>query len=204
MSKRRKKKGIIAIVAILIIACLILYLILFHFGSDSSKVVDEVEKYGYTLDNRDTELMKEIFNNLKTELSNSKINYEKYAEQLSKYFIVDLYTIDNKLNKYDVGGSDCIHPDHVTNYQLKVSDTLYRYLEESSSRKTKMPEVSKINVDDITSDSYKYGENEYDAYKVNLSWEYKEELGYDDSGIVTLMKIEDKLYVAEYTTEVSQ
>lgn len=204
MSKRRKKKGIAVIIAILIIACLILYLILFCFGKETSKVVDEIEKYGYTLDNRDTKLMQDIFNELKNELDETAVDYEKYAELLSEYFIVDLYTMDNKLNKYDVGGVECIHPDHVTNYKLKVEDTLYRYLEENSSRKEQMPEVTNIKVDNITTSTYKYNDSEYDAYIVELSWEYKKDLGYDESGNITLIKIDNKLYVAEYTTEVSQ
>lgn len=204
MSKRRKKKGIVAIIAILIIACLILYLILFCFDKDTSKIVDEITKYGYTLDNRDTKLMQDIFDELKSELNETNVDYEKYAELLSKYFIADLYTIDNKLNKYDVGGVECIHPDHVTNYKLKVEDTLYRYLEENSSRKEQMPEVTAINIDKVNTSTYKYIDSEYESYDVELSWEYKKDLGYDDSGNITLMKIDNKLYVVEYTTEVSQ
>ena len=202
MSKRRRKKGAFVLISILILVCIVLYLILFHFIKAETKIIDEIKKYGYTLDDRDTQLMQGIFSSLKDELNKSEVDYEKYAEYLSELFIVDLYTIDNKLNKYDVGGAEYVHPDHVNNYILKVEDTMYRYLEESTTRKDKMPEVSKISVKEINEDSYTYGEKNYDAYVVTLNWEYQKDLGYDKQGIITLINDKDKLYVVEYIPEV--
>ena len=204
MSKRRRKKGVLVIIGILIIACLVLYLILFRFGDQSSKVVDEIKKFGYTLEDRDNDLMQEKFNLLKDVLAEDEIDYLDYAEYLSELFIIDLYTLDNKLNKYDVGGCEFIHPDHQANYKLKVEDTLYRYLEENSQRKQKLSEVVDIDAGEINKDSFTFGEVEYDSYVAELSWGYQKDLGYDNKGTVTLIRIDDKLYVAEYTAEVSE
>lgn len=204
MSKKRRKKGALVLLCIMIIVCVILYLILFHLSSSEAKVVDEIKGYGYTLDDRDTQLMRDTFNELKLELDKSEIDYKKYAEYLSQLFIIDLYTIDNKVNKYDVGGTEYIYPEHISNYKLKVEDTLYRYLEENSSRKDKMPVVSEITLKGIKEDTYEYNDNKYDSYILELAWEYEKDLGYDKAGIITVIKADNKLYVSEYTTEVSE
>ncbi|MBQ6840694.1 MAG: hypothetical protein IJO63_01070 [Bacilli bacterium] len=204
MSKRKKKKGLIALLCIMIVACVVIYLIIANIGKSSSKVVDEIASYGYTLDNRDTELMQDVFNKLKKELNEEDVNYEKYAEYLSELFIIDLYTLDNKLNKYDVGGAEYIYPDHKANFKLKVGDTLYRYLEDESDRKQKLPEVSEITVNEIEETTFKYQENEYEAYNIVVDWKYKNDLGYDTSAKVVLFKVEDKLFIAEFTPEVSE
>ena len=204
MSKKRKKRGVVILISVLVIACTVLYFILYQLGKDDTKVVDEIKKFGYTLDDRDTELMKTVFGELKDELNKSDVNNKKYAELLSKLFIIDLYTIDNKKNKYDVGGTEYIYPEHVSNYKLKVEDTLYRYLEEDSSRKSTMPEVSKIDLSDVFEIEYTYKEQVYKAYRVVLNWEYKKDLGYDKQATVIVVNIEDKLYIAEYAPEVSE
>ncbi|MBE6155621.1 MAG: hypothetical protein E7164_02555 [Firmicutes bacterium] len=203
MSKKRKK-GVLVLITLLLIVIILILISTFWFGKNEMKIVDEISKYGYTLDERDTQLMKDIFNKLKSELDKKEINFEKYAEYLSELFIIDLYTLDNKVNKYDVGGVEYIHPNHVQNYQLKVGDTLYRYLEDSSSRKAKMPQVSEIALIDILPTRYTYLEKEYEAFSVKLRWDYVEDLGYDETGTVIVMNIEGKLYVSEYSTEVEE
>lgn len=204
MSRKRRRKGVIALLGILIIVALLLYFFLFN-NSDKSKVIDEMSDYEYTLEDRDTELLSENFKALKSELSKKDIDYEKYAEYLSKLFIIDLYTMSNKMNKYDVGGAEYVYPSHKENYQLKVEDTLYKYLEDHSGRNnSNLPTVTKISSEKIESTTYEYNANSYDAFKILLNWKYKKDLGYDESGIITLIKDKDKLFVVEYTPEVSQ
>jgi len=202
MSKKRRKKGVIILLVILAVLALLLYLFLFK-GTTKSKVIDEIKEYGYTLDDRDTELMKANFEGLKEELLKEEINYEKYGEYLSKLFIVDLYTMNNKLNKYDVGGVEYIYPEHRDNFKLKVEDTLYKYLEDLSTRKkrSETPEVKSIKIESITEASYLFNKKEYDAYEVEVNWDYVKDYGYDESGKIILIRIKDKLYIAEYTPE---
>ena len=45
---------------------------------------------------------------------------------------------------------------------------------------------------------FTYNDNKYESYEITLSWDYKKDLGYDKKGKVTIIKIEDKLYVVSY------
>ena len=36
--------------------------------------------------------------------------------------------MNNKINKYDIGGIEYVYPSGVDNYKLKLTDTLYKYL----------------------------------------------------------------------------
>ena len=59
------------------------------------------------------------------------------------------------------------------------------------------PMVIEINSNEVSQTTFEYNEKTYDAYNVSLQWKYKKDLGYDEEGSVTLVKMEDKLYVAE-------
>lgn len=201
--KKRKRKIIIYFIVLLLIMCGALYFFLFSKKNNTHVVVNEIKEYGYTLELRDTALMADIFNDLKATLKESSIDYEKYASYISELFIVDLYTIDNKVNMYDVGGAEYVYPDHKDNYKQKVEDTLYKYLVTEKKRKNKMPIVDAISVENVKNTKYTYLENEYDAYEVELSWNYKRESNYDTSGKVIVVNINDKLYIAEFTPEAS-
>lgn len=205
MSKRKRKKGIAIVCFVILILAILLYMF-FILKDDKRKVIDEIDGFKYTLDDRDTELMISTYKLLKEELANDIVDNEKYAEYLSKLFIIDLYTMTNKQNKYDVGGIEYIHPDHRDNYKLKVQDTLYKYLEdESNKNREELPEVKSIEFIDISQSTYTFNEQEFDAYVVELKWTYIKDYGYDKIGTVTVIKIDEKLYVAEFIpNEVSQ
>ena len=201
--KRRKKRAIILkFILIFIISGILLYFLLFMIKGKSNSEIAKIKNYDYVLEKRDTKLMEDNFYQLKDVLESKQIDYEKYAEYLSKLFIIDLYTIKNKDNRYDIGSVEYIYPDHRDNFVLKVADTLYRYVEEKSKRKQKLPEVASIDLKDIETTTYEYADNKYDAYEVSLSWDYVKDLEYDTSGVVTLIKIDTTLYVAEYNPEV--
>ena len=193
---------LIRFILILILAAILLYFLLFMTKKVSIEEKARIKNYDYVLEKRDTKLMEDNFYQLKDVLESKQIDYEKYAEYLSKLFIIDLYTIKNKDNRYDIGSVEYIYPDHRDNFVLKVADTLYRYVEEKSKRKQKLPEVASIDLKDIETTTYEYADNKYDAYEVSLSWDYVKDLEYDTSGVVTLIKIDTTLYVAEYNPEV--
>ena len=204
----RKRKKRVAIFLILLLVCLgilgFLYINKARFFSNTNKSLDLISGYGYTISKRDSKLMKDHFELLKAELSKKKIDYEKYAEYLSELFIIDLYTIDNKDSKYDVGGIEYIYPDHIDNYKLKVTDTLYKYVEAKENRKQKLPIVNSIELLDLKETKFEFNEEDYDGYEVSLSWNYAKDLGYDSCGAVTLIKKDNKLYVAKYVPEVEE
>lgn len=199
---RKRFKILLTIIAILIILITII-LITMQFESTKEtnyQEIDKIENYEYILKDRDTELMKEVFLKLKTTLAQEEIDYEEYALYLSELFIVDLYTIDNKTNKYDVGSINYVLPDIRENYRLNVEETLYKFVEDKniSQRENEYPIVKSIKEESIDNITYKYNEIEYNGYKVILNWEYEKDLDYDINGEITLINKDDKLYVVSY------
>ena len=165
------------------------------------KKVDSIKGFDYHLEDRDTKLYKDEFQILKKNLESDEIDYEEYASSIAKLFIIDLYTIDNKVNKYDVGSLEFVYPKSKENFELNVKDTLYKYIEDNSydDRTQELPIVSAITVDDIKESTYKLEEEEIPSYEVTLSWEYEEDLDYDDEAIIKIIKDDKTLYVVEKT-----
>ena len=141
--------------------------------------------------------MKENFKELKDILANDNINYEDYAKTLAKLFIIDLCTIDNKKSMYDVGSLEYVYDKE--NFKTRCQNTLYKGLNDKSTRKNnEYPIVESINIDSFENGEFTYNDNKYESYEITLSWDYKKDLGYDKKGKVTIIKIEDKLYVVSY------
>lgn len=202
--KKKYKIGFVILALILILVFLIYVCLNLVNNNDSKKVqkLDSIPKYGYSLDKRATKLMKEEFKELKTILNSDEINYEEYAKELSKLFVIDLFTLNNKINKYDTPCLEYILEDNTDNFVNNVSDTLYKYIVDNSNsdRKQELPEVNSIMVESVDTMKYSYKDEEYNGYKVNLNWTYKKNLGYDNSGIIRLIKKDNKLYVVGYET----
>lgn len=203
MKKKYKRILIIILIVVLLaIISFVIYKILLNNKTEEEvvNVVDSISEYGYNLDDRDTELMKSVYEELKNILNSDEIDYELYASALARLFVIDLFTMDNKINKYDVGSTEYVYPDALENYKLNVEDTLYKHMENNSSgkRKQELPEVSSIEVLSNETDEYTIGENSFDSYIVNLSWQYVSDLGYDNNALITLINLDNKLYVVEY------
>ena len=69
-----------------------------HNATKVVKVVDRISDYDYKLEDRDSKLYKTYFNELKELLSKNNVDEEKYADLLTKLFIIDFYTLDNFKN----------------------------------------------------------------------------------------------------------
>lgn len=199
--KKEKKPGkgkkiLIALLIIILIAGVGFGVYKIFFDKDSKKsvvevkVLDSLDDYGYTLSDKDTELFKGEYNILKDLLNEKEIDDEKYATQVAKLFVIDLYTISTKVNKLDIGGSEYYYLDKVTMFEKKVMDTLYYHLEDNTygDREQELPEVKKIEVLSIEETEYKIGEKEKDAYLVQVEWEYVEDMGYDTEASIVLCK----------------
>ena len=203
MKKKYKRILIIILIVVLLaIISFVIYKILLNNKTEEEvvNVVDSISEYGYNLDDRDTELMKSTYEELKNILNSDEIDYELYASALAKLFVIDLFTMDNKINKYDVGSTEYVYPDALENFKLNVEDTLYKHMENNSSgkRKQDLPEVSNIEVLSTETGEYTIEENSFDSYIVNLSWQYVSDLGYDNNALITLINLDNKLYVVEY------
>ena len=104
MSKKKKVIIIIILIIILVAGGLVAYRIINPSQAKvkETKKLDKIKGFDYHLEDRDTKLYKDEFNKLKKNLESNDINYDEYAKSIAKMFIIDLYTIDNKINKYEL------------------------------------------------------------------------------------------------------
>ena len=117
---------------------------------------------------------------------------------MSNIFLADLFTIDNKNSKYDVGGKQFVLEDVLENYELNVSNTIYEFVENKNDRKDEYPIVKSTNIIGIEDDKYTYNNDEYDAYKVQEEIVYEKDLGYPKKCELILIKKDNKLYVVSF------
>ena len=200
------KKRILLFILIIILVYALGGVVYYKFNKekDEPEVIkvsnlDTIKGYDYTLNTNDTEYYKELFNKLKEVLEEKDVNDEEYAKLVSQMFICDLYSLDNKVNKYDVGGVRFLEKGFISNYKLNVQNTIYKYLEDNSNgnRDQKLPLVNEVKVLNTEKTNYKIGDNSYSGYKITLEWTYKEDLGYDSKGVVTLIKNGNNYYVVQ-------
>lgn len=201
-------KSVIFIIVVVIVVSLIgigSYYILLNNDNketkETNKSIDEITAYNLRLNENDSEEFKNEFNNLKSILASSEIDKDKYAESVAKLFVIDLYTMDTKTNKYDVGGSELVLPVFKDNYMLNVTNTIYNYLEDNTDgkRNQNLPHVRKVDV--IKNDTKEYtisGDNTpYNAYVFNMKLSYKYDLGYDSEVEVIVVYKDNFMYVVE-------
>ncbi len=205
---QKKYKIILSIIGIILVLLIALGIYIFFFKKDEEQpkiknennVVSKIDNYNYTLDDRDSKLMQDEFKKLNDILSASEIDYSAYAESLAKLFVIDLYTIDNKINKYDVGSLEYLFESEQEKFKTKVMDTLYELVEDDSykTRDQELPQVSSINVVDNQLGQYDLKGSKIDAYIINLEWNYVKDLGYDNKATIYIVNQDNKLYVIEY------
>lgn len=203
--KKKFKYPLIAIgVIMLVLIGLISFKIFFNGDISEVKVIDTISDYSYTLDERDTEYMKSVYNELKSVLKEKDIDEEKYASNLAKLFVIDLFTLDNKINKYDVASLEYVYPDNIENFKLNVENTLYKAIEDDTYKKRsqELPVVKMVEVKDVKEDKFLIKEEEVSSYVVSLNIEYEHDLGYDKEATVTVIKSDKKMYVVEYKGEI--
>lgn len=199
MTSRKITFALIIVVIVLVSSYLIKTVLEPAKIINESKINKEIKDWDYTLDDRDTELMKTNFNELDNILKQNKIDYEAYAEALAKLYIIDLYTIDNKINSSDTPCLEYIEPSITDNFKLNIMNTLYKFVIDNTNnkRKQELPIVKEVSVTEIITEKFTLSEQEYDGYKVTLSWEYEQDLGYDKTSILNIIKKDIKLFVAK-------
>ncbi len=204
-NKKKRLKYKVPLLIILVLIILVVILLIFKpFKKEEPsivKVVDTIDNFNYTLDERDTKLLKKTYQELKKELSSSDIDYENYAKILAELFVIDLFTLDNKINKYDVGSLEYVYPDSLENFKLNVEDTIYKEIEndKDGKRKQTLPIVKSVESKDVKKDTFQIGETALESYVVNLTWDYEKDLGYDTKATITLVAKDNRLYVVSYS-----
>ncbi|MBE6154293.1 MAG: hypothetical protein E7163_01785 [Firmicutes bacterium] len=203
--KKKYKIWLILIVVLLVLVIIIGIISLFlkpkeNQEVNSTNVLTSIEKYKYTLDDRDTKYMKDTFIELENILNSEEINYNDYAQVLSKLFVIDFYTLNNKINKYDIGGLEYILTDKVDMFKNKAMDTIYKDIIDNTykDRIQELPEITEVKVIDFNVSKININDAQEDCYEITLEYKYKKDLGYDSKGIVYIIKNGDKLEIAKY------
>lgn len=206
MKKRRKlKKKVVVLIVLIIIALfsitgLILYNTFFSKSDNSVKVVDEIPGYGYTLQDDQPKIYKELFKELAEVLSKDSVDEDEYAKLISQMAVIDFYNLDNKVSKNDVGGVQFIRAKNIDNFVLEASETVYKYIEHDiyGNRNQTLPEVTSSSVKNIKQEAYSYKDIKDDkAYTVIVNIEYKKDLDYPTEVIVKLLHNDKKLEIYE-------
>ncbi len=206
MKKKRKinvkRVAILIILLVLIISGIILGVCKLTAKDVDTKAVKEVasiDAYGYTLRDNATAYYKKLFKELEKVLNTDDVDEEKYSELVAQMFIADFFSLDNKISKNDVGGVQFVYANYQNDFEKYAMDAVYKTVESDvyGDREQTLPEVTKVTVTKVKNDSYTYGENTDDnAYIYNFEVEYKEDLGYQTEGSLTLIHNGNKIEVA--------
>lgn len=206
MAKRKiskKKITILVVICVVIIAAICVSIFLLNKDKDEGTIkvesVDSIEGYDYTLDSNETKYYKDLFKELKEVLESDDVDQDKYAELVVKLFVTDFYNLDNKISKNDIGGTQFVYKDFRGDFEKIAASSMYKNVESNldNKRKQELPEVVKVSVEKVDGEPFKYGDNTDDeAYTINFDIEYKDDLGYQTSGTITLIHNDKKLEIA--------
>jgi hypothetical protein len=168
-----------------------------------TKVTDTIDKYGYTLNDNVTEYYKTEFDHLKEMTNDSTVTEQDIAGQVAKLFVIDLFSIDYKINKYEVTSAQYFYSDKQDMHKQKVIDNLYNLVEDNAynDRKQELPEVSDVTITNNKKGTYKMTEKEVTAYIVSVSITYVKDLDYDTKAEITLVNDGNNISVVNYTAK---
>lgn len=155
--------------------------------------------YDYKITNRATDYEKELFSELEKVISAENILYEDYANVLAKIFVTDLFTLKNKKSSSDVRCSQYVYDEYEETFKLMVKESIYSHIELDldGSREQKLPVVKNVKVNYINREEFIFNNEVMDkeAFNINVSIEYVEDLGYPNSYNVILINKDKKLQV---------
>ena len=202
MKKRKKNTTDSSKIIILIFIVLIIAVVVFFQNRKELvvvNVVEEIEDYNYYLTSNATRLYKKYYKELEEELKDNKIDEDNYAKLISKLFLIDYYTLDNKVTNKDIGGVQFIHSDLKDSFIDKSINTIYKYVKSNlyGNRKQDLPEVN--DVETISIDKIKYNNKLKDdsGYKVTSKISYVNNYDYPQEVILYLIHENNKLVIVE-------
>lgn len=198
--KKDKWVVILFIFCFLAIVSPILFKLFVDFNAPViEKEISSFEYYGYKLTTSDTEAFKNVYNELSDVLNEEIIDFEMYAQLISKLFVIDVFTLENKLSSTDVGGLEFVHKDLRSNFKENMGSTLYSSVLSniSSNRNQKLPKVSNVNIESVTKGEYEYYGVNYDSYVIKCGISYEVDLGYQNSITLTLIRLDNMLYIVK-------
>lgn len=159
------------------------------------KELDNLSDYSYVLTDRDSDYYRSEFEELKKIVNVDEVDEEAYAVQVGRMFIIDLYTMNTKVNKYDIGGIEFIHVDAKESYEKKVMDTLYSQLLDDTygDRKQVLPEVNSLETISTEKITYSVLGNDQTCYLTKFNVGYVSDLKYDSKQSVVVCQENDSI-----------
>lgn len=203
MKKKKKKpylKFFLLLFSLVIVAGISIAIYQKYFNNGTIEVVSEIEDYSYFLESNETKIFKKYYNELKDELEDKRIDEENYAGLISKLFLIDFYTLSNKVTNQDIGGVQFLYESIRDNFKLKATDTLYKYVKSDiyGNRSQELPTVKDVEIQSIETIKYSYLEEEdKNAYQVKAKIIYKKDLGYDEEKTLVIIHDNTKLSIVE-------
>ena len=209
--KRAKMKPITKILLLLIVIAILVggFFVWKNFikpMSNKSKVVDSIKNddVDYVVSDSDTKLFKDNFNELKKVLNAKEVDNKKYAETITKLFVIDFFTLSNKTSKNDVGGVQFVYGNYKKDFIDGARDTLYKQVHSTvtdDKSNSDLPTVVKVKIDDIDEISpasmfsgLGFTEDQV-GYMVNISWEYKNKDDFQKNATIIVVPDGNKLSI---------
>ncbi len=204
MKKRRIKKKPLIILSLIILIAIgaLVYFVFFNKEEEQVaeiKNVDTIEGYDYTLSENATKYYKDLFKELKDVLTADEVDEDKYASLVARMFLADFFNLDNKITKNDVGGLQFVYKDFRDDFTKLASSSMYKTVESDvyGKRNQELPIVSSVSVEKTDNTTFTYGDNTDDnAYIFDFTITYEDDMGYQETGTLTLIHSNDKLEVA--------
>lgn len=163
-------------------------------------VVSEIGDYDYYLESNATRIYKKYYKELEKELEDHKIDEENYASLVAQLFVIDYYTLNNKITNKNIGGTQFIHSELKNRFIEESSNTVYKYVKNNlyGNRKQKLPEVNDVKISSIQ--EINYHKNDYQdsrAYQVVVKVGYVKDYDYPEEVNITLIHEENRLVIVE-------
>ena len=197
--------GIILVILIILVGYKVCTKYIFKDNEKEIKVTEnkaiELDNYDYYLHGNATSYEQSLAEELKQVLSNESINEEEYAKVITKLFISDLFTLNNKNSSSDITSSQYVYDGFKETYITMVKDTIYSSIEVNldGTRTQSLPKVKNVEINTVTNDKFLYNDEVLDsnAYYVSATIEYETDLGYPTTYNVVLVKNNDLLQVVK-------
>ena len=203
LSKKKITRFIILMIVIVALCVGVFFAVKTFLGGKKEtevKVVDNIEKYGYTLDENETKYYKSLFEDLKKTLNADEVDEEKYASLITQLFLTDFFNLENKISKNDVGGIQFVYTDFQGDFQKYAKDHVYQYLENDTydDRKQELPKVSAVDIVNVEQSSFEYLDQvDEEAYVIEAKISYEEDMENQTTATLTLIHRENKLEIAK-------
>jgi len=203
MKLKKSVKRFLIITMIILIALISIWIYLNVSTKKTTKkatVENEIKEYGYTLKSNKSKAYKDMFHQLQKILDSKDVDEEEYVKQISKMFILDFYSLSDKVANTDVGGVDFVHSSTQNNFLIKAEDTIYKYIQNNmyDNRTQDLPTVDEITIKNIEQKEFIVGnQTDEKAYVVEVEWTYTKDNDYQKSATLTFVHEDKKLTLVE-------